>query len=192
MLLRAVALLIVSTSTTQAAIQPNVLAHDTAIAIGEVATYRASWGIFSRAGTAVLSVTRDSLRGESLAHATLAVTGGIPGARINERLETWIDEQSLASRQFMQRTRYPGFSRDRVRQFDARTQRWFGSTNSKPDSGQLPTSRPIDDLSAILLARSLPLVVGTDIVLNDNWRTESNPIVLKVLRKETVSVPAGT
>lgn len=161
-------------------------------ALGELATYRAGWGIFGRAGTATLSSTRDSLKGEALTHVTLEVKGGIPGARINERLETWIDERTMASRQYMQRTRYPGFRRDRVRYFDAANRRWSGVTNAKPDSGLLPTSRPMDDLSAILVARTLPLTVGTDVVLNDYWRAESNPIVLKVLRTETVTVPAGT
>lgn len=161
-------------------------------ALGERATYRASWGIFGRAGNASLLVRRDSLRGDTVLHATLDVKGGIPGARINERLETWMDPNTTASRQYLQRTRYPGFSRDRVRQFDAANRRWSGSTNAKADSGQLPTARPIDDLSAIFLARTLPLALGSDIVLNDYWRSESNPIQLKVLRTETVTVPAGT
>lgn len=161
-------------------------------ALGEHATYRASWGIFGRAGNASLVVRRDSLKGDAALHATLEVKGGIPGARINERLETWMDPTTIASRQYLQRTRYPGFSRDRVRQFDAVNRRWSGFTNAKADSGQLPSARPIDDLSAIFLARTLPLAVGSEIVLNDYWRSESNPIRLKVLRMETVTVPAGT
>lgn len=161
-------------------------------ALGERASYRASWGVFSRAGHATLNVTRDTLRGDTTLHAVLAVRGGFPGARITERLETWMDTATTASRRFLQYTRYPGFRRDRLREFDAATLRWTGHTNAKGDSGHLPTSRPIDDLAAIFVARTLPLVVGNDVVLHDYWRPESNPIVLKVLRTETITVPAGT
>lgn len=159
---------------------------------GETAQYRASWGIFSRAGSATLSVTPDTIQGDTVLHATLSVRGGMPGARITERLESWMDAHTLASRRFVQHSRYPGFARDRLREFDATHQRWTGHTNARADSGQLPTTRPLDDLSAVFVARTLPLTVGQDVVLQDYWRPESNPILLKVLRLETVTVPAGT
>lgn len=174
------------------AAQPTQAQAQIPFALGERASYRASWGVFGRAGNATLNVTRDTLRGDTTLHAVLAVRGGFPGARITERLETWMDRESAASRRFLQYTRYPGFSRDRLREFDAAALRWVGHTNAKADSGQLPTSRPIDDLSAVFVARTLPLVVGNDVVLHDYWRPESNPIVLKVLRTETITVPAGT
>lgn len=149
-------------------------------------------GVFGRAGNATLTVTRDTLRTDSLLHAVFAVRGGILGARINERLESWMDAKTTASHRFLQHTRYPGFKRDRLREFDLVNRRWTGHTNAKPDSGALPTSQPIDDLSAVFLARTLPLTVGQDVTLHDYWRPESNPIVLKVLRQETITVPAGT
>ena len=161
-------------------------------ASGERANYRASWGIFGRAGGATLSVTSDTLNGTAVLHAVLSVRGGIPGARITERLESWIDPQTMASHRFSQHTRYPRFSRDRLRSFDRVGLRWVGHTNAVPDSGNLPTNRPLDDLSSVFVARTLPLTVGEDIVLHDYWRPESNPIVLKVLRREVVTVPAGT
>ena len=159
---------------------------------GETATYRAGWGLFGRAGNATLTVAPDSIDGAKALHAVFSVNGGVPGARVNERLESWMSPETIASRRFEQRTRYPGFSRDRARVFDAANRRWSGHTNAKPDSGRLPTGHPIDDLSAVFLARTLDLEVGKDIVLQDYWRPESNPIVLKVLRRETVKVPAGT
>jgi hypothetical protein len=159
---------------------------------GEVATYRASWGVLKRAGTATLTTTRDTIDGDTVVHAVLVVRGGVPGARVNERLESWMNLSTMASHQFLQRTRYPGFTRDRLRKFDASHRRWVGHTNAKPDSGRLPSSRPIDDLSAVFLARSLSLDVGSEVTLNDYWRPESNPVVLQVLRQETITVPAGT
>lgn len=161
-------------------------------ASGETANYRAAWGIFGRAGGATLTVVSDTLDGSPVLHATLSVRGGIPGARLTERLESWMDPKTVASRRFVQHTRYPRFARDRVRSFDIAGKRWVGHTNSVADSGSLPTARPLDDLSSVFVARTLPLVVGEDVVLHDYWRPESNPIVLKVLRREVVAVPAGT
>ncbi|MES2521745.1 MAG: DUF3108 domain-containing protein [Gemmatimonadota bacterium] len=161
-------------------------------ASGESADYRASWGIFGRAGAATLSVARDTLQGATVLHARLALRGGIPGARVTERLETWMHPETVASQRFVQHSRSPGFSRDRLRSFDAAHLRWVGHTNAIPDSGSLPSARPLDDLSAVFVARTLRLTVGEDVVLHDYWRPESNPIVLKVLREETVKVPAGT
>ncbi|HEY0931220.1 MAG TPA: DUF3108 domain-containing protein [Gemmatimonas sp.] len=171
---------------------PDPMQRHIPFAAGESARYRVGWGIFSRAGSATLSVTRDTLRADTVLHAVLAVRGGIPGARINERLETWMDPETTASRRFLQYARYPGFSRDRIREFDAVHRKWSGHTNAKPDSGSLPTAHPLDDLSTVFVARTIPLTVGQDVVLHDYWRPESNPIVLKVLRLETVKVPAGT
>jgi hypothetical protein len=158
----------------------------------EIARYRASWGVLKRAGTATLTTTYDTLDGDTVVHAALVVRGGVPGARVNERLESWMNASTMASHQFLQHTRYPGFKRDRLRKFDASHRRWVGHTNAKPDSGTLPSSRPIDDLSVVFLARFLSLNAGSDVTLNDYWRPESNPIVLKVLRSETITVPAGT
>lgn len=163
-----------------------------AFADGETARYRASWGILGRAGNATITVNRDTLRGDTVLHAALAVQGGIPGARFTEMLDTWMDARTLASRRFTQHTRYPSFARDRLRDLDAANLRWTGHTNARADSGTLPTNRPLDDLSAVFVARTVPLIVGQDVVLNDYWRPESNPITLRVLRTETIKVPAGT
>lgn len=185
--------LFASSANTRGIVPANrAPAEQPAFASGEVATYRAGWGLFGRAGTATLTVTRDTLHTDTVAHAVLDVRGGIPGARFNERIESWMDPMTGASRRFLQHTRYPGFKRDRLRVFDAASRRWTGHTNAKPDSGLLPSSRPIDDLSTVFLARTLPLTVGVDVTLHDYWRPESNPIVLKVLRQETITVPAGT
>lgn len=159
---------------------------------GESATYRASWGIFGGAGSATITLSPDTLRDRRLLHAALAVRGGIPGARIDERLESWIDSATLASHRYAQRTRYPRFSRDRVREFDPAGRRWTGHTNGRDESGELPTGRPLDEIAFLFVARTLDLTVGQAHTLSDYWRADGNPVVLEVVRREQVRVPAGT
>lgn len=161
-------------------------------AAGERATYRASWGIFGGAGTGTLELTADSLRGTPALHAVLAVRGGIPGARVDERLESWMHPGNLSSFRYAQRTRYPSFSRDRQRDFHAAERRWTGRTNDRPEEGELPSGRPLDELAFLYVARTLDLTVGKEHVLHDYWKSEGNPVRLRVLRRESVRVPAGT
>ena len=54
------------------------------------------------------------------------------------------------------------------------------------------TSRPLDEVSFLYYARTLPLEVGQTYTLNQYFKKDGNPVVLKVLRKERVRVPAGT
>ncbi len=159
---------------------------------GEQAVYRAGWGIFGRAGTGTMSLSADTVRGDSTLHAVLAIKGGLPGLRIDERLESWFDPRTLGARRFLQRTRYPRFSRDRLREFYAAERRWTGHTNNREETGELGTDRPLDEIGYIFVARSVPLVVGEELVFNDYWKTDGNPVRLKVLRREVVKVPAGT
>ncbi len=185
------ALLIVALSANDARAQSATM-RAYPFAVGEQAVYRAGWGIFGSAGSGTLSLSADTIRGEPALHAVLAIRGGIPGLRIEEQLESWMDGRSLAARRFLQRTRYPRFSRDRLREFMATDRRWTGHTNGRPETGELPTARPLDELAFIFVARAADLVVGEELSYNDYWKTDGNPVRIKVLRREVVKVPAGT
>jgi hypothetical protein len=161
-------------------------------AVGEQSVYRAGWGIFGSAGSGTFTLSADTVRGQSTLHAVLAIRGGIPGLRIDERLESWMSPGTLAAQRFLQRTRYPRFSRDRLRDFFAAERRWTGNTNTRTETGELATARPLDELGFILVARSAPLIIGDELQFDDYWKADANPVRLKVLRREVVKVPAGT
>ena len=58
--------------------------------------------------------------------------------------------------------------------------------------GSLDTSEPLDDVAFLYYARTLPLEVGETYTINRYFREDGNPVVLRVLRKETIRMPAGT
>jgi hypothetical protein len=60
------------------------------------------------------------------------------------------------------------------------------------ETGTLPTSEPLDDVSFIYYARTLPLAIGETYTIPRYFREDGNPVVLNVLRRETITVPAGT
>jgi len=49
----------------------------------------------------------------------------------------------------------------------------------------------MDDVSFVYFARTLALVPGQCYELRRYFRPEGNPVVIRVLRRDTISVPAG-
>jgi hypothetical protein len=160
---------------------------------GEAAQYRVSYGRIGRVGTGSMEITGvDTIRGSPAYHVKYQVRGGIPGARVQNEFDTWVDVGRFFSHRFVQDTREVGFTRKREREFFPRERRWTGHTNSRPESGTLPTDVPLDDISFIYYVRTLPLEVGREYTINRYWDDVGNPVRLRVLRRETVRVPAGT
>src|SRR5690606_13581637 len=59
------------------------------------------------------------------------------------------------------------------------------------DSGPTASPLPLDELAFVYYVRTLPLVVGETYTLNRYFKEDGNPVVVRVLRKETREVPAG-
>ena len=53
-------------------------------------------------------------------------------------------------------------------------------------------AQPLDDASFIFFVRTLALNVGQTLTFNRYFRPSANPVTIQVLRKEFVTVPAGT
>lgn len=122
-------------------------------------------------------------------HARFTLAGGIPFARVDNTLESWIDVEGLFSRRFKQDQKEVNFERKRTFFFDPErgTYRTDGG-----EEGELASREPLDDVSFLYYARTLPLEVGQTYTLDRYYREDGNPVVLKVLRRETITVPAGT
>lgn len=124
-------------------------------------------------------------------HTRFRVAGGIPLARVDDTFESWIDVAGLFSRRFMQDQKEVRFQRRRAFDFFPE-RRTFRRTDGSGETGALPTDQPLDDVSFLYYARTLPLKVGETYTLNQYFKESGNPVVLQVLRRETVRVPAGT
>jgi hypothetical protein len=161
--------------------------------VGEAARYRVSYGILGRVGTGTMNVIGiDTVRGHPSYHMHFTLRGGIPGARVNNSFESWMDVSGLFSRGFDQNTQEVGFRRERVRAFFPEERRWTGHTNHNEETGELETAVPFDDTSFLYFVRTLDLEVGREYTFDNYWNPEGNPVRLRVLRRETVRVPAGT
>jgi hypothetical protein len=170
---------------------PAVLS--TPFGLGERARYRVSYNVVGRVGTGEMHIVAvDTVRGRPAYRIVNTLQGRMLLARVNNRFESWLDVQDVYSHRFVQNTHEINFRRRRVREFFPAERRWTGHTNDRPEAGSLVTGQPLDDTSFLYFARTLELQVGREYTFDRYWNPEGNPVRIQVLRRETVTVPAGT
>ena len=157
---------------------------------GERADYQVKLGALSVGSGSVEVVGIETVQGMPTFHTRMRVSGGIPLARVNDRYESWIDTRGLFSRRFVQDIHEVSYRRNRSYEFDVTTRTWR-RTDGSDDTGTLPSADPLDDLSFMFYARTLPLRVGDQYRLTRYFKESGNPVILRVVRRETVTVPAG-
>jgi hypothetical protein len=161
--------------------------------VGERGVYRVSYNVVGRVGTGTMEILGiDTVRGSPAFHALFTLRGRFLFARVDNRFESWLDTRGVFSHRFEQRTHEINFRRRRTREFFPAELRWTGHTNDRPESGTLPTATPLDDTAFLYYVRTLDLEVGREYSLDLYWNPEGNPVRVRVLRRQTVQVPAGT
>lgn len=157
---------------------------------GENAEYQVRLGGVSVGRGSLEVLGTEVISGRTTYRTRLHVSGGIPLARVDTRMESWIDVEGLYSRRFEQDQHEIRYRRHRIIDFypESRTYRQR-DTN---EVGRLPTDQPLDDLSFLFYARTLPLRPGDSYTISRYYKDDGNPVVLNVLRRERVTVPAGT
>jgi hypothetical protein len=156
---------------------------------GETATYQVRLGGISVGRGSMEVVGMESVGGKATYHARLRLSGGIPLARVDDRFDTWIDAQGLFSRRFRQDQKEVRYERKRAYDFFPENRTYRRTDNG--ETGTLPTPLPLDDVSFLYYARTLPLAVGDVYTIERYFNPAGNPVVLRVLRRETITVPAG-
>lgn len=158
---------------------------------GERMTYEVKLGFIGKVGKGSMEVTSiDTVHGFPTYLLRMQIEGGIPFARVENDYQSWLDMQKLLSRRFKQDQHEVKYERKRTLEFFPAERRW--TMVGKDESGTMPTDEPLDDLSFLYFVRTLPLKDGETYTLHRYWKDDGNPVTVKVLRRETVNVPAGT
>jgi hypothetical protein len=158
---------------------------------GERLEYDVRLGWTGKKGEGFMAVgDLESVRGRTTYHVTMAYAGGFLGFRVNDQFDSWFDVSNLVTLRSIENTQQ--LSRKRYKHFEFYPDRrvWERIDNGK--SEEMPTSEPLDQISFFYFARTLPLEVGDEYTLNRYYKESGNPVVLRVLRRDTVRVPAGT
>lgn len=155
--------------------------------VGERLTYEVKFGVI-RVGEAELRVVGiDTVDGSPTYHVRYTLRGGLPFYKVDDEQESWLDVYGLFSRKFRQDLREGDYRRNREYVFDVDRRisvRNDGETDTIP-------AEPLDDASFLYFVRSLPLEVGARYEFDRYFRLDRNPVILEVLRRDTVLVPAG-
>jgi hypothetical protein len=158
---------------------------------GERASYQVRVGLLGGVGNGVMEVVGvEEVRGHPTYNLRLTMQGGVPFYKVDTRFESWLDVAKLVSRRFEQDQKEGKYKRHRIFEFFPEERRWERANTDQ--AGELPTDIPLDDVSFLYFVRTLPLEVGQTYTFPRYFREDGNPVILKVLRKEKVTVPVGT
>jgi hypothetical protein len=156
-------------------------------ATGEHLEYDVKFG-FLHVGGGTMDVTGiDSVRGRAAWHTVFHVHGGTLFYKVNDRLESWMDVSNLVSLRHWQELSEG--RRERQRKFEIIAERGIVIEEGK---SEMPTvAEPLDDGAFLYFVRTIPLEVGRTYQFDRYFRPDRNPVTIRVLRREHISVPAG-
>jgi uncharacterized protein DUF3108 len=158
--------------------------------VGERAQYDVKFGAL-RVGTASTLVQDiEDVRGISAWHTVFRLQAGTFFYHVNDVFESWIDRDTFSSLRFYQ-TQQEGSS-DREKRYEIYPDRGsYMEMDKTPPREHAGVTDPLDDGSFLFFVRTLDLKVGHTYESNRYFRPERNPIRVRVLREETIQVPAG-
>jgi len=157
--------------------------------IGEVHVFDAKYGPL-KLGRATLEVVgNDTIRGEATRHYRFDLAANALGIiRMRDRFDSWVGVDDFRSRRLVQDYNEP-------------SQKKINTYEIFPDSGYyrqsgidtvMPTVEdPLDDWAFLYFARTLDLEPGQRYEFDRYFRPDRNPVIIEVLARDTVEVPAG-
>lgn len=169
--------------------------------VGESMVYNVKYGPLTVGSGRMEVMGIDTVRGRPAWHLRLEVRAGIPGFRVVNVLESWLDVATLSSLRYRQETNNGGKEERRLAELyperavyqetDWRVPKGGGPLQEirKPDAEM--SAQPLDQASFLFFARTLPLEAGQTYSYSRFYKPPNNPVTLTVLRRESVNVPAG-
>ena len=142
-------------------------------------------------GHGTIGVERaDTLRGRAVWVLASELSARVLFARLHDRHRSWYDPAARCSLRFWQDERATiGFDSRATYDFYPAERRWRDAEHHR--EGPLPSATPLDELSYLFYARSLPLAVGRAWTVANHFEPEKNPVRIEVVAIDTVTVPAG-
>jgi hypothetical protein len=172
--------------TSVRAQEPSRAAH-VPFGVAERLEYDIKYGKLHVGNGSMEILPMDTVRGRDTWHTLFRLRGGIPFYRVNDKYESWFDTHTLASLRYWQDIDEGSYEPKRHYEiFPDRREFIEGTKEVRPS-----VARPLDEASMLYFLRTLPLRVGLDTAINDYFMADRNPIRIKVVRVDTINVPAG-
>lgn len=153
---------------------------------------------FIKAGTAYIKTRGISTVGGRDAYLiqTTAFSASVidPFFKVRDVNYSWLDAENFYSLGYSQSVREGTYKRDEWINFDYKNNAYYGEVQKKAEprviSGELKTP-VLDMLTSLYFVRAQELTVGKDVVFDIVNREKQYPLIVKVLKKETVKTAAG-
>lgn len=156
---------------------------------GEQLTFLVRVGGMGTVGRGSMSVEAPVLvRNRSTLPVRFDFSTRVGPVRAEDRTQSWIDTERMSSLRFYKKERHPMSSHDELVELFPLERRW---NSANGESGVIPTDAPLDELSFLYFVRTLDLVPGRSFEFNRHFEPGRNPVGVRVLRRETITVPAG-
>ena len=157
--------------------------------VGEKMQYDVRY-LGGKKGTGTMEVKEiTTVRGHPAWHTVFTVKGQvILVIGVNIQLESWFDVSTMNSLRFYQNQQYTGTKK--VQHIEIFPERGMYKEDALDE--RVTVSNPLDDGSFLYFVRSVPLEVGKTYSFQRYYKPDRNPVKIVVVRRESVTTPAGT
>jgi hypothetical protein len=157
--------------------------------VGERLVYDVKFG-FKKVGTGSMEVAAiDTIRGRHAWRTDFRVKGGLLMLKVDDRFQSWIDTATFHTLRFIKDQEELGKNRERHYEIYPE----LGKFEELKTKREQPTvEHPLDETSFLYFIRTVPLEIGQTYDFHRYFIADRNPVRIKVLRRERVTVPAGT
>jgi hypothetical protein len=167
---------------------PDALDPAARFPVGETLIYDARLSMFTVGQAAMQVMGIDTIRGVPALHIQFVVQGSVLFVQLNDRMDSWIGLKDFASRRFVQD--YDEMGKKRYNRYEIYPDSGFYRQEGV-DSTMATSPDPLDDAAFFYFVRTVPLEPGKRYEFNRYFRPDRNPVVLQVLGRDTIDVPAG-
>lgn len=157
--------------------------------VGERFEYTAKLGLLSLGSASIQVVSVDTVRGRPAWYFRFGLAGGGAIFKINSTLESWTSVADFHSLRFRRDSKEN--SKRYFREYDIFADSGY-YRQSQASATSPTTAEPLDDASLLYFIRITPLVVGKSYQLARHFMPELNPIVVTVVKRESIELPDGT
>ena len=175
-------------SASSASLEPGVLRGSLGVPFraGETFTYAAKVRFFNAGSASLRVIGVEDVRGQPVFHTVVDLNGHVLFYHAEDRAESWFDTTTLNSLRLIHTVQENGNEQSGSYEFYPDRKMYIRNGEEKPS-----VADPIDEGSFLYYLRTLPLEVGKSYTINRYYHLDRNPIVINVLRREHVKVPAG-
>ncbi|MDE3172917.1 MAG: DUF3108 domain-containing protein [Gemmatimonadota bacterium] len=155
--------------------------------VGEKMVFDGKFGFLPVARAEVVVEAQDTVRGHQTYRIRFSVNGGPSWFGVHDNYTSWFDDRTLISLRYYQNIREGRYHRNS--KFEILPEHGIYIKDGKDTSVTVPA--PLDDQAFIYFIRTLPLAVGQHYEWNRYFQVKGNPVIVDVVRRETIEVPAG-